>query len=427
MKKRGVYFYATLVAVGIILLNQSFIQYWLYQKREDSRIINISGKQRMLSQKLVNDIYTFKNDQTSIVQVQNTYDTWLNAHLSLKEIFNSNSTSSYNKEILSLLNQLEVYFTNAKDWISEPKTLSDQQMGIFISNQDEFLFKMNSIVQHLEDHSNQKLRLVVTIEIIFALISLTLIFYEIRFVFKKMNGRLKDQNDSLKESNLMLEKYAYLAAHDLRTPTLNINNLAKLLKKKLEGKTNEQEDTFLNIIIESSDRLYNITDDLLRIATINRDEINIKKFQPKKLVNNIINDLNVEIERKKAKIDIENFPEHLEGDPILLSMVFQNLISNGMKFVENEVSPEIKIRYINHSENHVFKIIDNGIGISPEDQNGVFEMFNRLHNNERYKGNGIGLSICQRIVEKHDGAIALESEPRKGSTFTITLPKYYQN
>lgn len=430
MKKNRVYFYATIVSVGVILLNQVFIQYWLYQKKEDSNIINIGGKQRMLSQKLTVQVYSFWNEPTRANQekIQRTYEEWRDAHLFLKNKFQSSFfLSSFSKNFNSELDALEIYFQKTKSLLDYLPELSSIQVSVYQNDQDDFLKKMNQIVNKLEMHTNLKLKILVFIEILFALISLAVIYYEIEYVFKRVNGKLKNQNQELTESNLMLEKYAYLAAHDLRTPTMNITNFAKLLKKRMKGKTNLEEEEYLDLIIQSSERLQDTTIDLLKFSTISQQKIKIEEFAPQKMVENVIDDLDADIHQKQALIELENFPKSIEGDPNLLRLVFQNLISNGVKFVNEDVAPVIKIRYHYDEEEHVFTIEDNGIGIEEEDKEKIFGLFKRLHNNESYEGTGIGLSICQKVLEKHKGEIELESEPEKGSTFKVAFPKYLQN
>lgn len=430
MKKNRVYFYAVLVAIGVIVINQIFIQYWLYQKREDGKIINIGGRQRMLSQKLIVQVFTYREEPTysNLHSFLDTYRIWKEAHQYLEETFSRRPTSSLlSSNVYVELEKLDLYFTKIEEWKSNPNDLSSLELAVFKNDQEEFLIKMNKIVGFLEAEANHKLNILILIEILFAFISLLLIYYEITYVFKRMNNRLEKRNNALSESNLMLEKFAYLAAHDLKAPSLNIYNFARTLKMRLSHRLKKSELEYFEVIVQASKRLFDTTDDLLRFSTISGKKIKVEKFEPQKMLNAVIEDLDSEIKEKKAEIEVENIPDSIVGDPQLLRLVFQNLISNGMKFVDKQVIPNLKIKYHYNHAQHIFSIQDNGIGIEEKDRNKIFGLFKRLHCDEKYEGTGIGLSICQKVLEKHKGEIALESEPEKGSTFKVIFPKYLQN
>jgi len=286
---------------------------------------------------------------------------------------------------------------------------------------------MNLIVKKLEKSANFKLNLLIGIEILFALISLSLIYYEINFVFKKMNRKLINKVEELKETNLTLEQYTYLAAHELRTPTQNLHNFTKLLKSKFADRSNVEETKFFEIIINSSNRLLTTTDDLMSMSSLMRDKINIEACDPVKILKEVLLGMREDIDKKNASIEWQNFPKSILADKILLRVVFQNLIANGIKFVAQDVIPQIKINYLSQDNQHFFTVEDNGIGISLEDQEKIFGMFKRLHNYEKYEGNGIGLSICKKALEKQNGEISLKSIPQKGSKFMIRLPKHINN
>ncbi|MEM6964984.1 MAG: ATP-binding protein [Bacteroidota bacterium] len=425
MKKRNIHFYGILIVLAIIVVNQVLIQYWLYQRRKDAKIINVSGRQRMLSQKLIVNVlnYQQKSTEENLRKITKTYQTWSAAHLYLKGILQHSANSAH---AFLELKKLDSYFDKAKVWETYPTSLSVSKLETFQKHQEAFLMKMDSIVGLLEADSNRKLKIIL-IEFCLGLFSLFIVYYKISVVFKKINDSLTRRNKSLAESNSMLEKFAYLAAHDLKAPSLNVLNFAKLLKRRLKNRVNASELEFLDIMIQSSKRLYETTNDLLKFSTINNGAIKVASFQPEKMLEDIMTDLDLEIKKRKAKIFVENFPESIHGDQRLLRLVFQNLISNGMKFVDQKVIPTVKIAYQDDKVKHVFTIEDNGIGIEESDKDKIFGMFKRLHNEKKYEGTGIGLSICRKVIEKHKGEILLESDPSKGSVFKVVLPKYLQN
>ena len=184
----------------------------------------------------------------------------------------------------------------------------------------------------------------------------------------------------------MLEEYAYLAAHDLRAPTQNIINFSKVLNRKLADRIDEKENSYFQLIKDSAQRLKRTTNDLLEFARINHESLNIENCKPELILQTVLEDLKSHITEKKAKVTIGDMPKTIEGDADLLRLVFQNLISNGIKFVPPERDPSVNIAYEEISEDHVFSIKDNGIGIESKNREQIFGLFKRLNSHEDFKG-----------------------------------------
>lgn len=426
LKSNKVYLRVTLITISVILINQCFIQYWLYQKRADAKILNISGRQRMISQRIISLSYALNNKAKDVTQksIERLYDQWLEAHHFLIEQYTPHRFSSADEQdIHQRLHALTPHIQAVKGYIDSPQRLGVLEFNKFRINQDIFLQNMNAIVFDLEKIAYWKLRVVIGIEIIFALISLFMIYFEITFVFKKINTDLINKNQSLEDSNLALEQYAYLAAHDLRSPTQNIINFSKLLQNRLASKMGSQEKKFFRFIIDAANRMKETTDELLKFSSISHEQISIERCIPQQILKNVVNDLQINIAEKNAQIDISPLPIEIKADRQLLHLVFQNLIANGIKFVPKDTTPNINIRYKADDKHHIFSIQDNGIGIDSSNQEKIFGLFKRLHSREDYKGTGIGLSICQKIVEKHHGSIHVESESIQGSTFSFSISK----
>lgn len=425
MAHNKIYYKATLVAIVIILLNQCFIQYWLYQKREDAKLINISGRQRMFSQKIVAEVYSYQNHPTEakLRALHALYEDWVNSQHYLLGKYQSYNWFIDHQLIYTKLLELNPFISSIKSQVLDPFKLQEKDLQSLQNNQQVFLSKMDSLVKKIEHESLMKLNFVVFIEILFALISLALIYYEITFVFQKINQDLFQKNKALAASNEMLEGYAYLAAHDLRLPTQNVINFSKVLRKKLDDRMTEKEKEYFGFIQESTERLKNTTGDLLDFSRINAENLDVDVCDPLELFNNILDDLQASISEKQAVVQVEDLPDSIEADKNLLRLVFLNLISNALKFVPLETTPYLHIKYQSIENHHVFSIQDNGIGIAADKQEQIFGLFKRLHNQEEFSGTGIGLSICQKVVEKHQGEIYLDSSPRSGSTFFVKLPK----
>ncbi|MEO1627292.1 MAG: ATP-binding protein [Bacteroidota bacterium] len=426
MNGNKVYFIATLTTISIILLNQFFIQYWLYQKREDANVINIAGRQRMLSQRLVGLTYAHYNspDKVSREQLEEVFFEWKGAHQLLLQKFVPRLLSLRTvAQTYKSLQNLAPYFDIGERYVVGLSSMDTHSFELFRENQDSFLTDMDRIVGRLEADSQAKLNLIVFIEILFALLSLFLIYYEIVYIFRAINRDLANKNAELIESNDMLEQYAYLAAHDLRAPTQNIVNFSGLLRKKLDSRMEPSEKEYFGFISNSAKRLLDTTDDLLKFSTISNEKLKVGNCEVEGILENVVKDLEVPIREKNASIQIGPMPPQIIADCHLLHLVFQNLVSNGIKFVHHGSSPLVQIRYEDRKKEHFFSIEDNGIGISPKDQEKIFGLFKRLHDQKSYRGTGIGLTICQKVIEKHKGEISLQSEVGKGTTFHFSISK----
>ena len=141
------------------------------------------------------------------------------------------------------------------------------------------------------------------------------------------------------------------------------------------------------------------------------------------VLKNVLKDLEASIQENKAKVKVDILPV-VKGNEVELNLLFQNLISNAIKFKKLEVEPEIKITVSENNDEYIFKVIDNGIGIEPIYHEKIFTIFQRLHSMEVYDGSGIGLSICKKIVALHKGKIGVKSKLNEGSTFYFTIPKF---
>ena len=225
--------------------------------------------------------------------------------------------------------------------------------------------------------------------------------------------------------NQELEQFAYIASHDLQEPLNTISSFIGLISEDYGDSFDEMGQESLNFIQDASIRMKKLIDALLQYSRLGRnsDKINISLNL---LLSELEADLKAVIEKTKANIVIEDL-HSVNGVPIEIRLLFQNLISNAIKFVEKDVTPIIKIAskkvYNESNEERIqFAVEDNGIGIPEEHQDRIFAIFQRLHTRDKYEGTGIGLAHCKKIVESHGGNIWLESQVGKGTTFYFTLP-----
>ncbi|MFC4542107.1 MEDS domain-containing protein [Halosolutus amylolyticus] len=224
----------------------------------------------------------------------------------------------------------------------------------------------------------------------------------------------------LEESNERLEGFAYAASHDLQEPLRMVTSYLQLLENRYGDTFDDEGEEFLEFAVDGADRMRKMIDALLEYSRV---DTNGDPFEPVELdltLGNVLNDLQIQIEETDATITTEQLPR-VAGDASQLRQVLQNLITNAITYSGDD-PPQIHVDAERQGDDWVVSVHDSGIGIDPDDQDRVFDVFDRLHSREEYEGTGIGLALCERIVERHGGEIWVESEPGEGSTFSMTLP-----
>ncbi|NBC08605.1 MAG: PAS domain S-box protein [Bacteroidetes bacterium] len=228
------------------------------------------------------------------------------------------------------------------------------------------------------------------------------------------------------DSNTQLENFAHTVSHDLREPVRTMKSFARLLQSKYGAELDEDANTYLGFIADSAQHMNMLIEDLLEFARFtNNPEPGFKKVDVQALIETVLGSLRGMIRDKNAIVEIDGSLPTLQGNPTKLRQLFQNLISNGIKFSRAGVRPVIRIAAHQKGPLWQFEISDNGIGIEQTDYKRIFQLFRRLHSKKVFPGSGIGLALCQRVVEQHGGHISVVSEIGKGSTFSFTLHQDY--
>jgi signal transduction histidine kinase len=238
---------------------------------------------------------------------------------------------------------------------------------------------------------------------------------------EQLNTELIKLNSKLEQSNQDLEKFAYIASHDLRSPLQTIIGFAQILTQKYQQCLDEKGKHYLDRIITGGYRMNKLIGALLEYSRIGCKHLELKPVDGNKMLDHVLESLQAEIESSHAVIFRDKLPNFI-GDEVQIEQLFQNLISNGIKYCHPQVKPQIKITVeprINFE--YLIGIHDNGIGIGSEDFQRIFQVFQRLHNSEQYPGTGIGLAVCQKIIDNHGGLIWVESEENQGTSFYFTL------
>ncbi|MGK7903492.1 MAG: ATP-binding protein [Hormoscilla sp.] len=223
----------------------------------------------------------------------------------------------------------------------------------------------------------------------------------------------------LKRSNAELEQFAYVASHDLQEPLRMVTSFTTLLGQRYSGKLDAQADQIINFAVDGATRMQALINDLLMYSRVGRYGKDFQLTDSEAALQKAIANLQFAISQSGADINADPLPTLLADEGQLVQL-FQNLLSNAIKY-RREEDPEVNVGSSRQEGEWLFWVKDNGIGIEEKQQERVFLIFQRLHTRQEYPGTGIGLAICKKIVERHDGRIWVESAPGIGSTFKFTL------
>jgi len=235
---------------------------------------------------------------------------------------------------------------------------------------------------------------------------------------------LQNALSDLKTSNEELEQFAYMASHDLQEPARLIHSYIQLLKKELPvHQVTEKTQMYLDFMADSSVRMRNLIKELLEYSKLGSQRLSKESFSSEELLSAVLLNCSALVNQSNAAIEIGKFPESILCDPIQITRLMQNLISNSIKFSKPGETPHIFISHEEKENSHVISVADRGIGIAEQDLKRVFQMFTRLHPASKFPGNGLGMAIAKKIVEAHGGEIHIESLENIGTTVSFSIPK----
>ena len=232
---------------------------------------------------------------------------------------------------------------------------------------------------------------------------------------------IERQAGELSESNAELEKFAYVASHDLQEPLRMVAGYTQLLAKRYKGKLDTDADEFIAYAVDGAARMQRLINDLLVYSRVGRRGKEPEATDCEDVFRRVLRNLGAAIEESGASVTNDPLST-VVGDATQLGQLFQNLVGNSIKY-RAAAAPEVKVSAQVQGNEWLFSVRDNGIGVEPQYQQRIFEVFQRLHTSDEHAGTGIGLAICKKIVERHNGRIWVESAPKQGSTFYFTLPK----
>jgi K+-sensing histidine kinase KdpD len=240
---------------------------------------------------------------------------------------------------------------------------------------------------------------------------------------RALNVELAKRSDELQATNKELEAFAYSVSHDLRAPVRHIAGFTELLQKHSDAVLDDKSRHHIRMILDAANRMGSLVDDLLAFSRIGRAEPQKTTIHLEGLVKHVIGEIAPDTQGRKIIWRVGTLPI-CYGDPSLLRLVFNNLVSNAVKFTRTRPQAEIEIDSLNHTPDEVVVFVkDNGVGFDMKYKDKLFGVFQRLHSQEAFEGTGIGLATVQRIVQGHGGRVWAEASVNTGATFYVVLPK----
>ena len=230
----------------------------------------------------------------------------------------------------------------------------------------------------------------------------------------------REYERKLEESNERLEQFAYAASHDLQEPLRMVSSYLQLIERRADDELSGETEEYLEFAVDGADRMRAMIDGLLRYSRVETQGEPLEPVDLEDVIDDVRHDLDVQIAETGAEVTVEELPPVI-GDEHQLHQVFQNLLRNAIEYSGDD-PPTVRVSAARNGVRWTVSVQDDGVGIDPADQDRIFEVFQRLESRGDSDGSGIGLALCERIVERHGGEIWVDAEPGEGSTFSFTLP-----
>lgn len=240
--------------------------------------------------------------------------------------------------------------------------------------------------------------------------------------FEKTRADLINNEESLRQANRELNGFCHSVAHDLKGPLLSINQLAEELEVECLEKFNQDQHESIQYIKDKSAELVKITDYLLELSRMSQKQMQIEEIQLEPLFWKVYDELMKLQPERQVDIKIKRLP-YIHGDPVMIKLLVLNILSNALKFTRNCKQTIIEVNTKETENNYIISVKDNGAGFDMSDSSRLFGIFERLHTNEEFEGYGVGLTICQKILKRHNGKAWLTGKVDEGAVFSFKFPK----
>ncbi|HNV46200.1 MAG TPA: PAS domain S-box protein [Spirochaetota bacterium] len=244
---------------------------------------------------------------------------------------------------------------------------------------------------------------------------------ELERLYADLERKVAERTADLEKANKELESFSYTVSHDLRAPLRHINGFLEMLRREIGDSFPPKASRYMDVINDSAKRMGRLIDDLLSFSRMERTGLSVREVNMSHLIDELLKEHKEEIAERSVTIERASLPV-VRGDPSLLRVVMENLISNALKFTARVSSPAIEIGYRAAESSHVFYVRDNGAGFDMRYVDRLFGVFQRLHDEREYEGTGIGLATVKSIVQRHGGMVWAEGEPGKGACMFFSLP-----
>ncbi len=247
--------------------------------------------------------------------------------------------------------------------------------------------------------------------------------FELQYVYedlRRLTGALRQATRELQRSNAELEQFAYVASHDLQEPLRMVTSYLQLLERRYKANLDQDASDFIAFAVDGAARMQTLIQDLLTYSRVGTRGASFEPTDCPGVLHQVLQNLEVAIAESDAEVSSGPLPS-LPADTSQLAQLLQNLVGNAIKF-RGDSPPRIRVEAEPRSDHWLFSVRDNGIGIDPQYSDRIFQVFQRLHGIGQYPGTGIGLAVCKKIVERHQGSIWVESQAGAGATFFFTIP-----
>ena len=242
---------------------------------------------------------------------------------------------------------------------------------------------------------------------------------------ERLEFLVKKRTEQLERSNDDLQQFAHVASHDLKEPIRKIKIFSNLLQEEFNSSFNDNAKLYLSKIQSATERMLLMMEGVLSYAALDGYQQGIEEFDLNEILHSVETDLEMVIQKRKAVVQMDPLPK-IPGYPILIYQLFYNLISNALKFSRTDITPQIRILYktivVDNKDYAQFRVIDNGIGFDSKYAERIFHTFTRLNARDDYEGTGLGLSLCKKIVNRHQGFLKASGKPNLGAEFIVELP-----